>query len=735
MSDGSGSAADVHEAMGWREHIQRMRRDFPSPWREEQADDAFENTFLRAVKWLDQMKPPRHFEGQEAWKGYLGTPALPDYSRCHDARLAEGMTPLDEVLRGLVGLFDGMPNWNHPQTMANVIPPANTASIMGATLGAVFSPNVVEGEYSWNVARAEIESGAMLADLIGWDPKTAGGLYTSGGSGCYLYGLKYALTHVLGRESRDRGIREDAQVLVSAAGHFSKASSTDWTGLGMDNLRLVEVDADNRMSVAHLRQVLRECHDEGKPVAMVVCTMGTTDAFAVDPIAEVRALLDEYQNAKGYPRPLLYADAVIGWAYTAFNAYDFRANPLRFSPAALKAIRHNQQLIEPIAHADAVGIDLHKTGWSPYCCSYFLVRDHARMVSLLARPMPAYLQDRTPYNPFKFTLECSRPGSTALAGWATLRLFGRMGFQVMLGRLIEVGLSLRALLAQEKHFVCVNADNHGFVTLFRVYPRHVDAKRQYERELTDPRARAELHAYNQLQTRVANKLFAMLRDPEHRVVGWENPPYTSFTSGFRPTDYRLPDQNEDDLIAALKAYPMSPNSNELSMLIIRSYASKALDLAVEEMLAEADPAAPGERPSVYDWFGERRRVPKEFLVAGEASGDGVEALRRVPLCAHFDDAQCDALLAGSGVVTMAPGEVVFSEGDRADKVYVVVSGKVLVYRASRAGDVAIATVTEGNFFGEMALFDGGLRGASVRCLEPCEFLVIDGERFLHQLLG
>ena len=130
MSDGSESAAGAHESMGWREHLQRMRRNFPSPWRDERADDAFEDTFLRTVKWLDQMKPPRHFEGQAAWKGYLGTPALPDYSRCHDARLSEEMTPLDDVLRGLVGLFDGMPNWNHPQTMANVIPPANTASIL-----------------------------------------------------------------------------------------------------------------------------------------------------------------------------------------------------------------------------------------------------------------------------------------------------------------------------------------------------------------------------------------------------------------------------------------------------------------------------------------------------------------------------------------------------------------------------------------------------------------------------
>ena len=76
------------------------------------------------------------------------------------------MKPLREVITELVGFFNGMPNWNHPQTMCNVVPPPNIASIIGSTLCNVFSPNILEGEYSWNIAKTEIESGAMLADLI-----------------------------------------------------------------------------------------------------------------------------------------------------------------------------------------------------------------------------------------------------------------------------------------------------------------------------------------------------------------------------------------------------------------------------------------------------------------------------------------------------------------------------------------------------------------------------------------
>jgi CRP-like cAMP-binding protein len=38
-------------------------------------------------------------------------------------------------------------------------------------------------------------------------------------------------------------------------------------------------------------------------------------------------------------------------------------------------------------------------------------------------------------------------------------------------------------------------------------------------------------------------------------------------------------------------------------------------------------------------------------------------------------------------------------------------------------------------FGEMALFDKGIRSASVKSIEPCEFLIFDGDIFLELALG
>ena len=725
----------------WRILLRNIQKSFPSPWREEGDDQIFENTFLSAVGQLNKMKHPRMYQEQKAWQGYLGDPSLPDYSKCKDAKFEDHMKPLEEVIEELVGFFNGMPNWNHPQTMCNVVPPPNTASIIGSTLSNIFSPNILEGEYSWNIAKTEIESGAMLSQMIGWDSHKSGGIYTFGGTGCYFYGIKLALTKVLGKDTRYNGIREEGQILVSKEGHYIKQNCSDWIGLGMNNVREISVDENNRMDISSLEKSMNECKKEGKPVVMIVCTMGTTDAFAIDPIEKVRKLIDNYENAKGYPKPFLYADSVIGWSWLSFRNYDFQKNPLQFSKKALRILEHNYDQIKHLHYADAIGIDFHKTGWAPYNCSFFLVKNYDDLDKLLGRPMPAYLQDRTPYNPFKFTFETSRTGAYSMAGWATLKLFGSEGYQVMLGRIIEVGIFFRELLKRDKNLICVNPDNHGFVTLFRVYPKHINAEEQYEKELTDPKHRQELKAYNILQQRVANKLFSMLREPEQKISGWENPPYTSFTSGYRPTDYAPDEKDSHYFIYSLKAFPMSPNSNEISMQIVRNYVLKARDLVIEEILNENKinkdkvDKAKAHEITPENWWGDNEDIPIKYLIPSDSIS--IEnTLKNNPFCAHLNDCQLNKLIEYGKTESIDAGNIICKEGDVADKVYLILSGKVKVYKNDNEGhETELATIDKGNMFGEMALFDKGFRSASVKCVEPCKFFIFEGDKFLDLLLG
>ena len=541
----------------WIKIRSEMTHAFPL-YHSVQGADPFAVDVGQAINMLSKLKP------EPNGPAYLGDdPKGPYYGDVTSARLPEKMSTLKAVNQKSVNLFNGMPNWNHPLTMPNVIPPANKAGIIAAMMTDLYGPNIIEGEYSWNVEKSEMESAAILARLIGWDPQKAGGLYTFGGSGCYFYGIKYGLTQALGVESRCKGIRQDAKLLVSRQGHYCKLNSSDWTGLGMDNIVEIETNSDtNAMDLDKLEATMKSLHHQKIPIAAVVCTMGTTDAFAIDSPKAVRGLIDRYPNPNGR-KALLYCDAVIGWSWLTFKDYDFDGNPLGFSPQTLINSLNNFKKIEEIKYADAVGCDFHKTGWAPYNCSIFVMRDLNRFRELMTRPGSAYLQDRVCYNPGLFTLEVSRSGSYSMAGWATLQYFGAEGFQSILGGILEMEEYLRHLIDQEKSMVCVNAEDHGFVTLFRVYPTGVNADRQYQKELQDPEAVKELEENNILQEQIGDLMWQWFRDG--RLHQGHYGPYISYTSGFRKTDYNQDGSHSKAVIYALKSFPMNPNIHSATM--------------------------------------------------------------------------------------------------------------------------------------------------------------------------
>ena len=80
------------------------------------------------------------------------------YPEVKDVKINQEMASLDGVLDEVVKMFNGLGNWGSPLTMCNVLPQANTAAIMASMMAQVFAPSLIEGEYSWNVQRAELET-------------------------------------------------------------------------------------------------------------------------------------------------------------------------------------------------------------------------------------------------------------------------------------------------------------------------------------------------------------------------------------------------------------------------------------------------------------------------------------------------------------------------------------------------------------------------------------------------
>lgn len=533
----------------WAKYRQIMTGEFPSPFRG--SDDPLAQAIMKAIQKIDNLRP------EKGGPAYLGSSSqlTYDYPNIKAANIKSEPQDLDSVMEDTINLFQGMPNVASPLTMANVWPQPNTASIIASIFPLIFMPNIIEGEFSWNVHKAELESAGMIASLFGWEPTKAGCVYTYGGSGCWLYGLKYALTRVL-PDSRNKGIRTDAKVLCSAQSHYCRENETDWTGLGMDNIVLIPTDdTTNQMSLEALEERLKEFQSQGIPVASIVCTMGTTDASVFDPIAEVRQLMDKYPNPQGYGQALLYADAVAGWSWIMFDQYDFESNPLEFSPEVLAIAKKNMEIIKGIHYADAIGVDFHKFGWSPYVSSCFVYKDAAEFENILRRGSYAYLQEVTPYNPMYYTLEVSRSAAGSLAGWATMKYLGVKGFQSILGGILEVRYYLQNLIDEHPQMVMADADDDGFITLFRVYPEGVDADSQFNKELSDKNYRGDLIKYNQLTEAIGEKLFNWYLSGKQ--VNGKYTPHMSYSTGFRNADYNPDGTDSEAVIYALKCYPMN----------------------------------------------------------------------------------------------------------------------------------------------------------------------------------
>ena len=87
-----------------------------------------------------------------------------------------------------------------------------------------------------------------------------------------------------------------------------------------------------------------------------------------------------------------------------------------------------------------------------------------------------------------------------------------------------------------------------------------------------------------------------------------------------------------------------------------------------------------------------------------------DLVRRAPLFAALDDEAVSELRSTMHEVHLGRGDVLFSEGDEGDRLYVVTEGKVKLGRTSQDGrENLLAILGTGEMFGELSLFDPGPR--------------------------
>lgn len=110
-------------------------------------------------------------------------------------------------------------------------------------------------------------------------------------------------------------------------------------------------------------------------------------------------------------------------------------------------------------------------------------------------------------------------------------------------------------------------------------------------------------------------------------------------------------------------------------------------------------------------------------------------LRGIHLLANLTDAQLAALQAYGEIISVPAGQKIISQGERADAMFMLLSGKVAAYARGKEGNESHLRSTEaGGHFGEIGLLEEGIRTASVRAEINCRIFRLGKDSF-RTILG
>ena len=79
------------------------------------------------------------------------------------------------------------------------------------------------------------------------------------------------------------------------------------------------------------------------------------------------------------------------------------------------------------------------------------------------------------------------------------------------------------------------------------------------------------------------------------------------------------------------------------------------------------------------------------------------------------------------------GDIIFKENSIGKVMYIIMSGMVSIIKEKGGVETVLSTLKEGDFFGEMALFDNCPRSATVKAVGNVHALEIDKKSFFKKV--
>jgi glutamate/tyrosine decarboxylase-like PLP-dependent enzyme len=364
--------------------------------------------------------------------------------------------------------------WEDPSSVENVVTLPSDPAIYGAMIGLTANPNLVYAEYSGVAEELEKAVVRQIANLVGYDPNLATGVFTQGGTFCNLYGYLFGIRKSL-PAAMHLGLEhgQDYRIINSQGGHYSNTTNLSLLGVNLDRKTIrVRVTRTHEMDLTDLEEELTACFRVGCVVPSIMLTMGTTDTFGVDRVKPVHDLcLRLCERFEVSCPPHIHVDAAVGWPLIFFLDYDFAANPLDINAPTLAGLQRNVARFQELKYADSFTVDFQKWGFVPYTSSLVMVKDRASLKALEHDPENfSYFEKGTQgQTHLQSTIECSRGAAGLFGAYAGLHYLGKTGYQTLIAHGLQNANYLRHRLAQTPGACVIAADNQGPSVGFRLY--------------------------------------------------------------------------------------------------------------------------------------------------------------------------------------------------------------------------------------------------------------------------
>lgn len=375
----------------------------------------------------------------------------------------------EKIIEKIAEIFEGRVRWNSPYALLNIAPAPLLVTVAATTVASLYNQNALWDFTSGDIIFFEKKVIKALTELIGWDFKLSEGLSTYGGKATLLYAIKIGL-HKFNIDIINEGIKKEYFVIASDRAHYSIPDICNYLGIGSANFIQINTDTKGKMILSDFYKKTEKLLKDDKTIVCIILNAGTTIDMCIDPIFEIRKIVNIlFEKYKKEKMPHIHADSVAGWAWLFFKDININKLDMKINPKKILTIYKS---ISQIAHADSFSADFHKTGLSPYCSTFFIVKNHQDIYSL-TKHGESNLKNLNNFGDFHvhhFSLENSRSSLGIVSAYVALQKLGWTGFQHYLIKMLAIGNLFRKIIldSYNMYIHIINSNTNGFETLIKI---------------------------------------------------------------------------------------------------------------------------------------------------------------------------------------------------------------------------------------------------------------------------